>query len=171
MEDICVILLIIELIILLHILYIVNYQKIKECFISENFKFIPGCDDPKLLQLQEKLKPMFADNIIYDGVLANINKKEILHDLTLCKGDKSYTINKEDIYICLTDEKGQYYNDNMLIYVLLHELSHYSCKTEIGHTPLFHKIFQEYLKKATELKIYDPNIPIIRDYCLYNDNK
>ena len=33
------------------------------------------------------------------------------------------------------------------------------------------ELTQEYLKKATELKIYDPNIPIIRDYCLYNDKK
>ena len=164
--DTCILILILELLILIHILYLINYQNI-----HENFKFNSGCDDPKLLELHDKLKPMFADDIIYDGVLTNINKKEILYDLSLCKGEKSYTINKEDIYICLLDENGKYYNDNMLIYVLLHELSHYSCKSEIGHTPLFHQIFQAYLKKATEMKIYDPNIPLIKNYCLYNDDK
>ena len=167
MVDTCSILCIIEIIILIHILYLIYYPYIAPVF-KESFHIKPGCDDPKILELQEKLKPMFAENVVYTGPLANENKKKIINDLTLCPGKKSYTINKEDIYLCLKDENNKYYNDNMLIYVLLHEISHQSCY-EIGHTPLFHEIFQLYLAKAIELGIYNPNIPIIKNYCTYND--
>ena len=62
------------------------------------------------------------------------------------------------------DENGEYYDYNMLIYVALHELSHVLCD-EIGHTPKFHRIFEKILKQAELLKIYNPNIPIVKNYC------
>ena len=169
MVETCVIICVIELIILLHILYIINYKQITP-YIKENFYFKPNCVDPKLLEIKEKLMPMFADDVVYDGILANINKKRIKNDISLCKGDKSYTINKEDIYICLKDEHGNYYDDNMLVYVAAHELSHSICKS-IGHTQEFHEIFEAFLKKAIEMNIYDPKIPIIQNYCTYIDKK
>ena len=84
----------------------------------------------------------------------------------VCNGEKSYTLNKEDIFLCLKDENDKYYEDNMLIYVLLHEVAHSICP-EIGHTDLFKEIFDALLDKATEMKIYDKNIPVIKNYCLY----
>lgn len=68
------------------------------------------------------------------------------------------------------DENNEYYEDNMLKYVLLHEISHSICD-EIGHTQKFNDIFQALLKKAVEMGIYNPNVPIIKNYCLYNDKK
>ena len=122
-------------------------------------------DDPILKVLLEKVKPIFeGDN--YSGLLTELNKRNILKEITLYKGDKSYTINKQKVYLCLKDEHGEYYNTNMLTYVLLHELSHVICD-EIGHTEKFHDIFKEVLKEAKKLKIYDSNIPIIKDYCQY----
>jgi predicted metal-dependent hydrolase len=59
---------------------------------------------------------------------------------------------------------------NMLVYVLLHEISHVFC-TNIGHTQEFHDIFEAILKKATELGIYDPTLEIRNDYCTFNDGK
>ena len=139
---------------------------LRKC-IKENFIFKPECDhEPKLKELHTILKPMFDDDVKYDGVLKNINKKKILYDLSLCNGDKSYTINKEDIFLCLKDENNKYYDNNMLIYVLLHEVAHSICP-EIGHTDLFKQIFNALLDKAIEMKIYDKNIPIVRNYCLY----
>jgi hypothetical protein len=88
----------------------------------------------------------------------------IVENLHFFEGEKSYTINKKKIYLCLKDEQGEYYDMNMLIYVAIHELSHVLCD-EIGHTPKFYKIFQEQLDKATELGLYDPNKPIISNYC------
>lgn len=79
---------------------------------------------------------------------------------------KSYTINKQKIYLCVKDSKDNYYPINMLMYVAIHELAHVLCD-EIGHTAKFHKIFEKLLDQATELGIYDPHIPIIQDYCGY----
>ena len=54
----------------------------------------------------------------------------------------------------------------MLIYVALHEVAHVLCD-EVGHTQKFHSIFEDLLKKATEMGIYNPSIPLIQNYCEY----
>ncbi len=123
-------------------------------------------DDPKLKELLEKVRPLFEGDKYYSGILSELNTRNILKEITLYKGDKSYTINKQKVYLCLKDENNEYYNTNMLTYVLLHELSHVICD-EIGHTEKFHDIFKEVLKEAKKLKIYDASIPIIKDYCQY----
>jgi hypothetical protein len=104
--------------------------------------------DPVLYKIKENLRPLHS----------SIDK------LRFFEGKKSYTINKKKIYLCLKDENGDYYDYNMLIYVALHELSHVICD-EIGHTPKFHRIFDDLLKQATDMNIYDPNIPIVKNYC------
>ena len=76
----------------------------------------------------------------------------------------SYTINKERIYLCLTDKNGQYYNKNLLVYVSLHELAHVLCN-EIGHTQKFHEIFEELLNRAENHGFYNPSLPIDQNYC------
>jgi len=107
-------------------------------------------NDPKLRQLKKKL--------------------EILHpavkDLDFYEGERSYTINKEKVYLCLKDEDGKYYDDNSLIFVLTHEISH-ALNDEVGHTEKFHKIFEDLLNKATELGLYNPSIPMVKNYCEY----
>jgi len=106
-------------------------------------------DDPKLRELKEKLLPL-------DPTVKTIK---------LYKGDKSYTINKEKIYLCLKDEHNNYYSDNILIYVLIHEIAHLLNRQDVGHTPKFHQIFEELLDKAAKLGVYDPSVPMIQNYC------
>lgn len=79
-------------------------------------------------------------------------------------GDKSYTINKKKVYICLKDPHGRYYNRNMLVYVICHEYAHILCD-EIGHTPKFFRIFDDLLKRATAHGLYNPSIPLVKEYC------
>jgi hypothetical protein len=134
--------------------------------IYEYFKNDDEIIEPKLRFLQTKLKPLFAEDVQYYGILENINKKRILNEISLYKGEKSYTINKEDIFLCLTDENDEYYSDNMLIYVLLHEISHSICN-EIGHTQKFYDIFDALIEKAVEMNIYDKNIPVVKNYCAH----
>ena len=76
----------------------------------------------------------------------------------------SFTINKSRVNLCLKDKEGNYYDDNMLMYVALHELAHVMCD-EIGHTDKFHEIFDKLLEKAAAYGIYDPSIPPISNYC------
>ena len=68
--------------------------------------------------------PLFPKNEQYTGVLETLNDRDILSEISLRKGEKSFTINKTKIFICLKDKKDEYYNNNMLMYVLLHEISH-----------------------------------------------
>jgi len=107
-------------------------------------------DDPVLKTLKQKLKSVHP----------------VVDKLTFFKGDKSYTINKEEVYLCLKDKDGRYYNENMLTYVALHEIAHAICD-EVGHTQKFHDIFQHLLDKAYHMGLYNPSIPIIQDYCNY----
>jgi len=164
----CTIFFIIEVVLLFYLLKLIY----KPCVLRniENFVLRKEPDtnkvEPKLKELQDKINPMFAEDVKYPGKLANMNKKKILNEVSLFKGDKSYTINKEDIYLCLKDENNQYYDDNMLMYVLLHEIAHHLC-TEIGHTKLFHEIFDILLDKAKEMNIYDPNLSLNKNYCNY----
>jgi len=167
MNIVCAFLLLLEFYIIFLILSILYAP----C-IEEDFNLLDE-QEPKLLALQEKVRPLFEEDCSYEGtILEDImtlkTKRRIQNEISLSKGKKSYTINKEEIYLCLKDENGNYYDENMLIYVLLHEISHSVCN-EIGHTEKFNKIFHAFIKKAVELKIYDNTKPLIRNYCLYND--
>jgi hypothetical protein len=122
--------------------------------------------DPMLKKLRKKIEPLFKGDNYYTGLLSPLNKRDILNEITLYRGDKSYTINKQKVFLCLKDENDEYYDMNMLIYVLLHEISHVICD-EVGHTEKFAKIFEELLEKAEEMQVYNPDIPIITDYCQF----
>ena len=109
--------------------------------------------DPKIIELKEKISVVFPD----------------IMKIKIFKSEgKSYTINKRKVYLCLKDEKGNYYNNNMLIYVLLHEYSHILCD-EIGHTEKFHKIFDEVILKASNEKLYNPSLSLTENYCEYKE--
>lgn len=88
----------------------------------------------------------------------------LVNELEIYVGEKSYTINKEKIFLCLKDKNEKYYDSNMLVYVLLHELSHV-LNDEVGHGEKFQRIFDEVLEKATDAGIYDPHKPLIQNYC------
>ncbi len=126
-------------------------------------------DDPKLKELKKIFRDFFDQDKYWSGNLAALNNRNIMKETDLYRGDKSYTINKERVYLCLKDEHNEYYNLNMLIYVLAHEYSHVICES-IGHTDEFHAIFEELLVELTDAGIYDPSQPILPDYCHKGDS-
>lgn len=109
-------------------------------------------DDPMLYTLKNVLIPLHPE-------VAN---------LKLYKGEKSYTINKDKIFLCLYDKQGEYYPMNMILYVLIHELAHKVNTKDVGHTDEFYRVFDELLQRATEMGIFNPSIPILQDYCNYD---
>ena len=127
-------------------------------------------DDPKLKDLRDRLELFFENKKDWEKPLTKLNEKNIMKNIKLYRGEKSYTINKEKVYICLKDENGNYYDDNTLIYVIAHELSHAICD-EIGHTEKFHHIFEALLKKMEEEELYNSKIPIKHDYCDNGDSE
>lgn len=135
------------------------YRQIKESYAQ---------DDPKLLELKKKFEEFFRQEKYWEAPLDMLNNRDVMSEISLYRSNKSYTINKEKVYICLKDENGDYYSDQMLLYVLGHEYSHVLCP-EIGHTDLFHTIFEALLVKMTEAGIYDPSVPIIQNYCANGD--
>jgi len=104
--------------------------------------------DPKIDDLRNKLKKAIPE----------------IKDIDIYGSNKSFTINKKHIHLCLRNKKGEYYNDNMLIYVLLHELAHVLCD-EVGHTDKFKNIFTELLIRASKAGLYDRSIPPEDNYC------
>ena len=124
--------------------------------LSDNIKeeFKPQSNDSKILEIKQKLKHIYPE----------VDKLEFY------EGSKSYTINKSKVHLCVKDESGNYYNDNMLTYVAIHEIAHVLCN-EVGHTAKFYEIFRKLLDKAIDLGIYDPTIPAIQNYCKYSPDE
>ena len=123
-------------------------------------------NDPVLNEITSMLYEYFNQkNFPTDGHLAELNDKNLLDPLSIqASKTGSYTINKKNIHICMKDKDGDYYDRNMLIYVLIHELAHVICD-EIGHTEKFHEINDELLEHAIKSGVYDPTQPIPIDYC------
>jgi len=111
---------------------------------------------PELHKIQEKLTTMIP--YFTPDQRLRLKKLKIRPDI------KSYTVNKHDMHLCLEDDNGSYYDDNLLIYVTLHELAHIFCD-EIGHTENFYKIFNKLTDIAEKVKIYDSSISLPKEYC------
>lgn len=122
-------------------------------------------DINKVKHLLEKLTPLFEENLDKnDSFLVKLKDPNFRNKISVSVSSKSTTINKNKIYLCIKNKNNEYYTDNILIYVLLHELSH-SISSDVGHTKQFQDIFSQLLQKAEKHKLYDPNIPFITDYC------
>ena len=101
----------------------------------------------------EKMIPYFTED-----------EKYRLSRLKLQPDIKSYTIDKHDMHLCLENTDGNYYDENILIYVTIHELAHIFCD-EIGHTENYMNIFNNLLDIAERVGIYNPSINLPKEYC------
>ena len=97
--------------------------------------------------------------MISKSIIDSINADPILFIL---ENDASTII---DIIVYAND---QYYNDMMLLHVLIHEICHCLCD-EIGHTEKFNDMLDELLDEASKMGVYDKNYKLIQNYCTYND--
>ena len=112
--------------------------------------------DPKVEELKEKLTSVFPE----------------ARRLKFSGSNESFTIDKQHIYLCIRDKNGNYYDDNSLMYVLLHEFAHVlddEVTSEEEHQAKFRYIFKKLLDKAAAAGIYDPTIPMVKNYCGYKD--
>lgn len=103
--------------------------------------------DPTVTRLKQLLMPTFPE----------------LAQIRVMKGTSSYTVNKEKIYLCTT-AAGVEYDDNMLTYVLLHELAHV-LTLEFGHGAEFIENFKLLLERARQAGHYDPTLSKVENYC------
>jgi len=111
-------------------------------------------------------KPEHQEHFLINDLkekLQVINKN--FDKLHIREGSSSYTEDKSVIYLCLRDERGNYYPMNTLMYVVLHEIAHLLNKENYGHTPEFHDIFNKLLCKASQKGVYNPNVDHGDVYC------
>ena len=64
-----------------------------------------------------------------------------------------YTLNKKDIYICTMKIDGTPEDDEVIMYVLLHEIAHAICPVSVHHDKLFLQTFATVLSKARQAGI------------------
>jgi hypothetical protein len=91
-------------------------------------------------------------------------------DIDISIGESSYTQDKQKIYLCLSPKSGEkkYYNYQMLLHVLLHELAHYISKSQDPEhvTQEFHDNFMYLIERAKQLNLYDGKERVVEDYCM-----
>lgn len=100
--------------------------------------------NPKYAMAVQRLKLKYKPDVISEGLI----------DKTLT----SFTINKgEQIVFCMRPRHGgSVYDDNLLMYVAMHELAHVMSITE-QHTPEFKENFNFLIESAKALKLFQHN--------------
>ncbi|QNH08546.1 136R [Invertebrate iridescent virus Kaz2018] len=118
-------------------------------------------------RLQMLFPPPHMTRKKFTGILSMLNNRNLMAEIKLQEGPKSFTINKKQIFLCIKDKKSgdaNYYDYNSLIFVTLHEIAHVLCD-ELGHTQKFQHIFKELLDHASSLGLYDETKPFVKNYC------
>jgi hypothetical protein len=93
-------------------------------------------DNRDVLRLQQRFSP----DAVSEGGMEN--------------GYTSYSINKgERIVMCIRQTDGSFVDDNVVLYVAIHELAHIMT-IEVGHTDTFWSNFRFLLNEAVEIGLY-----------------
>lgn len=113
------------------------------------------------------------ENIEYEPYITRLYER--VRDIVIVESTKdskytSYSINKgEQIVFCLRKKvlPNGLHDINLMMYVVLHEISHVACPIYDNHGPLFRKIFNFITLYAIKLGIYNKidfkSDPV--DYC------
>ena len=131
------------------------------------FTSIAPTEETILEKIKQNIYNLFVNSPhSFTGELSKLNDKDLIRNLKFYTNDsESFTIDKRVIYICVKNHrKKQYYDENLLMYVTLHELSHVICD-EIGHTEKFKLIFSGILNYAHNMGYFNYNLPLDQKYC------
>jgi hypothetical protein len=80
--------------------------------------------------------------------------------------EEAYTLGKKEIYMCIQDPEGNYYSNDTLMYIALHELAHVLIPGDTSkHPPKFDALFNQLKERAEYLGLYDPRVPFPTKYC------
>lgn len=80
----------------------------------------------------------------WNGTLAEVSDKSEI----------AYSMNKQDVHVCVKSPKGDLESVNTSMYVLLHEIAHVATDT-YGHKPEFWLNFRWFLEVADSLGLYE----------------
>ena len=104
-------------------------------------------DTPIIIRLKEEIRPLVSQDD-FDRL--------VIHDMKdkFPSNKVAHTRSKAEIYMC-TRKKGSKEDEEFekLVFVLLHELSHFICSRCVQHDKPFKETFDEMLRKADKLGI------------------
>ncbi len=121
------------------ILYLV-YVKTQEAYLTK---------DPIVQRLVKKLLPTFPE----------LKRVKVMRSPST-----SYTLNKYRVYLCVRNQTTKKpFSDNVLTYVLLHELAH-ALNVNYGHGSTYRSIFGSLLNRAFRANLYTHTY-IPTNYC------
>lgn len=135
------------------------YEKILKFLQHERIKYRVGLTTEEISKLGPGPNPMIAGHdakSIVENMIYNFNPEKIYeNDPNNLTGSTSYTVQKgREMYLCIRNKDGSFVDDNTLMFVVLHELSHIGAYWTVGHTPDFWTVFAFVLKDAIETGIY-----------------
>jgi hypothetical protein len=104
------------------------------------------------------------------ALLYGYNPERVFETDPAFTSSTSYTIDKgQKMFVCLRDKKNpdKIIDENIIIFVLLHEMAHIANYDDWGHGPEYWSTFKFILEEAVEAGIYQPvNYKIHPvDYC------
>jgi hypothetical protein len=112
----------------------------------------------KILILRTFLQQTYMDKPFVKQIIENFDCSSMrFSESTPDAQYTSYSVNKgEKIFMCLRqrNEKEELVNENIILFVALHEMSHVGTAS-IGHTPEFWNHFAWVLEQAERVKIYE----------------
>ena len=82
-------------------------------------------------------------------------------------GDETFISGKKNAYICTRNEHGRAYDDNVMTYVILHELAH-ALTPSHGHGEEWRKTFHTLLQRAHKAHLYSSDAIVPQKYCRYD---
>ena len=111
------------------------------------------------MKLVNYIKASDPDNPITRRIVTRFDPNQIKEILPTSKYT-AYSENKgEKLALCLnkkkSDSESELIDDNTLMYVALHEISHVGCAS-VGHNDEFWNTFKWVLERAKQLGIYKP---------------
>jgi predicted metal-dependent hydrolase len=115
----------------------------------------------KLLKYLKEKYDLNDENNLFIYKLINNYSPELLSEAANDNRFTTFTINKQDMHICLRtrDDNQELYNLDILMYVVLHELAHL-CNYDkqgnpiIGHGKEFKYIFKTLVSESIKIGIY-----------------
>lgn len=142
--------------------YIVNNYKDKKhaanmlATLRQNIFIIADHTRNKIHNIDTLNMPRYVEFKPYIVQLNNKIQNIVIKEAQYGSNYTSYTVNKgEQMVLCIRHKNinKKIHNLNILMYVLLHEMSHIACP-EYNHTPLFKKIFRFMCEEAIEIGLY-----------------
>lgn len=122
---------------------------------SESFVVLNNIDNDIKNLLIRVLNEADCPHSVKAKIPYAITNTTISENVYKIMGSTSFTVDKKDVYLCLKNDKGEYYDKNLMLMVTIHEYAHVLCNSQ-DHTNEFKQINKYLLEKSIKYGMYKP---------------